>query len=104
MLVILAEVATQLERRELELQLDWVTRDQNEEADELTNMDFGRFAAHRRIPVQLEDMKWEVLDDLLRVADDLYSEVRARRAERTHASRPSARIRPDQRLRQRDPW
>ena len=41
--VILTEFAVQLPDRAAELNLEWVTRDQNEEADALTNEEFGAF-------------------------------------------------------------
>ena len=43
-MVVLAELAAQLRSRRMELGLDWVPRDQNEEADALTNGEFAGFA------------------------------------------------------------
>merc|ERR1712102_11877 len=43
MVVVLAELAAQLKKTSLKLDLQWVPRDQNEEADALTNRDFSSF-------------------------------------------------------------
>ena len=40
LLVVLMELAAQLAKREMVLSLDWVSRDQNEEADALTNAEY----------------------------------------------------------------
>ena len=43
LVVVLAELAAQLKKRCLRLDLQWVPRDENEEADGLTNLDFSGF-------------------------------------------------------------
>ena len=41
LVVILSEVAAQLRQRGMDLQLNWVPREENDAADALTNHDFG---------------------------------------------------------------
>ena len=109
--VILAELAEQLRVRQAELGLLWVPRDQNEEADDLTNGDFGRFSEANRIHVDPSKLKWLVLDQLMVTAEALYQEVKgARELKGTGAAhlgegeRRRGRRRPEERLRARDPW
>ena len=80
-------------------------RDQNEEADALTNGDVSAFSPARRVEVKVEEMQWLVLHDLLNSADQIYSEVRAMRekgAPQMQDSMPPSSKRAS--LRQRDPW
>ena len=79
MLVILGELAVQLRKRNLQLQLDWAPRLQNEEADALTNGDFTAFRAENRINIDLLALKFEVMDKLMEVAEGIYEEIRERR-------------------------
>ena len=51
----------------MELDLRWVPRDPNEEADALTNFAFGGFREHLRQKVMLEDLQFEVFQGMLRV-------------------------------------
>ena len=105
LIVILGELAAQLKSRGMVLDLEWAPRDQNEEADALTNGDFSAFSPSKRIEVKVEDMQWLVLNDLLDSADQIYKEVRTMRekgATPVQASEPGAKKRAT--LRQRDPW
>jgi len=109
--VILAELAEQLKMRQAELGLLWVPRDQNEEADDLTNGEFGRFSESKRIHVDLGKLKWLVLDELMVSAEALYQEVKGARELRGAGAASSGegggrrgRRRPEERLRARDPW
>ena len=105
MLVVLGELAVQLRRRELQLQLDWAPRLQNEEADALTNGDFSAFRAANRIEVDLTKLEFEVLPELMSVSEGIYEDILRRR---------QGAVRPAQgeqkkggvgaRLRERDPW
>ena len=52
-LVILTEFAAQLKSRHAELDLAWVPRDQNEEADALTNGDYSAFNPSLRIDIDV---------------------------------------------------
>ena len=104
LVVVLAELAEQLRSRGLSLDLRWAPRDQNEEADDLTNMEFGRFKASQRIVVDIKEMRWIVLGDLMEKAKDLYQEVLAIKSSRHEEGGFPRREKPGQRLRERDPW
>ena len=103
MVVILTEVAAQLRARDLELGLHWAPREQNEEAYALTNEEFGGFSPARRIAVDLGAIRWIVLPDMLKAAEDIYHEVSALKGVRVEG--PAVRkTRPQDKLRVRDPW
>ena len=96
--------------RQAELELVWVPRDQNEEADDLTNGEFGRFSMENRILIDLGQVKWLVMEELMVSAEALYKEVKGARELRGATASGlvekvrRGRRRPDERLRARDPW
>eukprot|EP00438_Fugacium_kawagutii_P016035 Skav225114 [mRNA] locus=scaffold1459:76340:77299:+ [translate_table: standard] len=55
--------------------LIWVRRDENQEADDLTNEEFKKFAMEKRILVTEENCRWVVLDKLLPMSERLYTEL-----------------------------
>ena len=80
MIVVLTELAEQLRARGLSLSLNWTPRDQNEEADDLTNGRFGRFDLQKRINVELSKIPWLILPEMLALSEDLYREVQEAKA------------------------
>ena len=103
--VILVELAAQLRRRELELDLQWVPRDQNEEADALTNAEFGGFDPNLRVPLEAGSIRWEVLPEMLGAAEQLYQEVQAAKSKGPgNSCTKGPKAKPGEKLRDRDPW
>jgi hypothetical protein len=105
LVVILSEVAAQLRARSMVLNLGWTPRDQNEEADALTNGDYSSFDPARRVKVVIEEVPWLVLPRMMQVATDIYEEVQRRRTaktERPTQGPPAKKAKGG--LRQRDPW
>ena len=76
LVVILAELAAQLRKRSMALNLGWVPRDQNEEADALTNGDFASFDVKLRVNVNVSEISWLILPRMLEVAEQIYEQVR----------------------------
>ena len=106
--VILTELAAQLKQRKLDLSLGWVPRDQNEEADALTNQDYSAFDMNLRVDVAPGKIKWILLPRMLAVAEELYEQVRRLRS-KVPAGAPGASsargsTRPEDKLPARDPW
>ena len=102
LLVVLGELAVQLRSRNLHLDLDWVPRDQNTEADALTNGDYSGFAPANRVPLDINKLDFKMLPQLMKAAEDLFDNIAARR----RAGKPKeegARWR-RQKLKERDPW
>ena len=69
------ELATQLARRGATLRANWIPRDQNEEADALTNWDFRHFDPALRVEVDLERLQFNVMKDLFAAGDDYVAEL-----------------------------
>ena len=106
LVVILAEVAAQLRLRGMDLQLEWIPREENDAADALTNYDFGEFSEELRVPVTIEEMPFEVLQEYLTASEALYQEVQSLKAERKKGL-PGAVARKAigaKKLRETDPW
>ena len=112
LVVIMTELAERLRRWDLDLNLDWIPRNQNEEADGLTNGVTSPFAADLEVKVDMKELGLHVLDHMWEVAHDLYKDVKEKRAQRreedarrkgraTSVTSPRPNIRP---LRERDPW
>ena len=62
--LIAMEAAAQMEARGLDLSLSWVPREANQEADDLSNFRFLRFAEENRITADFTNLPIKVLPDL----------------------------------------
>ena len=87
------------------LRARWVPRDQNEEADALTNSDFRHFSPEKRVPVDLATMPFGVLHGLLEKGEEYLTEVAAARAMRSSTrSEPAKKRLKGETLREKQPW
>ena len=102
--VVLMEVAHQCHRKGLSLRADWVPRLENQEADDLTNMEFKSFNPSKRIDVRLEDLQFGVLNDLFKVGDDYVGELEELKAQKRAQVEGKRRRLAGDSLRERDPW
>ena len=75
------ELAHQMQLRQAVLRASWLPRLQNEEADALTNLDFRHFAPEKRVHVELADLQFRVLDELMKTGLEYHDEVTEIRAE-----------------------
>ena len=87
----------------MEPALSWAPREQHEEADALTNEEFSGFDPDKRVVVQLQDIKWIVLKEMMEVSELLYAEVRAHREGRSGRAGQLQKATGGP-LRERDPW
>ncbi len=84
------------------LSFRWVPRDQNEEADALTNGDFASFNKELRVDVDVANVRWLILPRMLEVAGEIYERVRE---SKEGEGPPKALARPKSgSFRQRHPW
>jgi hypothetical protein len=74
------QLTTTLARRSLWLDLAWVPREENKEADELTNEEFQSFDPARRMEISLKDLDLDVLEKLLEVSES-FEKVRLEQKE-----------------------
>ena len=106
--VVLMESCIQLKRRGLLLDLEWRRREENVEADDLSNGDFEKFCKDKRIPLKAEELNFEVLNRLMKRGEELYKQMQKDKADLGKA-RPDAfgglrRLRKIPKLRIRAPW
>lgn len=105
--IVVMELAAQLHALGMELDLNWVPRGQNTEADALTNAEFQGFDKSRRIDVQFEDLNFMILERLMEIAGDLDSEVKmAKTSKEAKGDRPADTLPRKKRgsTRWEDPW
>ena len=109
LVVVLMELAHQMRRRRLTLRAHWLPRDQNEEADALTNFDFRHFDVAKRIDVDLAKLEFGVLNELFSCGEEYMGQLEAERtsarkkAERAKG-KPDRKLRPEERLKVTQPW
>ena len=63
--LVLMELAEELSAKNCELQLQWIRRDLNQLADDLTNENFASFDPNFRVDLKGEALEWRVLGRLL---------------------------------------
>ena len=94
-----------MQKKRLELDLQWSPRNQNEEADASTNHKTEGVDPSLRVDVVVADLPFLVLPRMTKVADHLYDQVREARAGKPKVAPPAvAPRRPLRPLRERDPW
>ena len=97
--LILVEPAEELSAKNCELQVQWVRRDLNQPADDLTNKNFASFDPNFRIVLEGEALVWRVLGRLLSHATSYFEESSvAKRA------KPAPTMRFAKRARKLGPW
>ena len=86
LLVVLVELAAQLRKRDLGMNLFWAPREQNELADGLTNGDYSPFDPAKRIHVDIAQLDFLKLREMMLVAKLIYAEVQAKKGTRQEES------------------
>lgn len=105
--IVVMELAARLHSLGMELDLNWVPRGQNTEADALMNGEFQGFDEALRIDVQFEDLEFMILERLMGIAGDLDSEVKmAKTSKEAKGDRPVDTLPRKKRgsTRWEDPW
>jgi hypothetical protein len=82
---LLIETSEQLRCRSAILNLQWLRRENNSEADALTNQDFKLFKPELRIGGLFSDIKWKRLDSIIQVSQQLYKQITEQRSQTTAA-------------------
>jgi hypothetical protein len=92
LIVFVAELAVQLEANGWQLQLGWVPREQNVEADAITNDVFDEFRPANRVVLDPSQMPWLVLPQLLDMGQSFFDErdrMREKRAADPNRAAPA---------------
>ena len=90
--------------RGFQLDLEWIRRDLNEEADALSNFQFEAFEATNRIKVVPSLLPWIVLPELMEESHRMFLEQQGTGAQRKPRDHPWPEAGTRKRLRQSDPW
>ena len=101
------ELAAQLEKQSLWLDLHWTPRELTTKADQLTNCDFSGFGEQARVSRDFAAVPVLVLEELLQAGAELEEHVAMARRERLRRALPGSgakRQRREDALRNRDPW
>ena len=106
------EMAAQLDAFDAGMELAWVPRNQNVEADDLTNARYEEFDARLRVEVDLDKLPFMVLPKLMEQAGRLDSELKLHRTSkeakldklREERSLPKAKRSKKGEMRWKDPW
>ena len=72
LVVLLMELAAQCHQRNIKLNLHWAPREQNCEADELSEGIFRRFDLKNRVEVKVESLDFLVLREMMAEGEALY--------------------------------
>lgn len=91
LLAFVCETAAELEEKDCLLDLGWVPRDQNQEADAITNDNLGEFRKANKVEVCLKTMDFKVLRELLDLGDTFY-EAREKEREVARAAAAAAAV------------
>ena len=97
---LLAELALTMEEKRLQMDVEWVPRELNSEADRLANGVCEAFDESRRRHIDLANHPWRVLPGLLSHGAELSDMRKSARL----AHRGARRRRRSDRLRAVDPW
>eukprot|EP00435_Cladocopium_sp_Y103_P001483 s5030_g1.t1 len=98
--ILIMELSEILRTRSCELNLEWIPRDKNQLADDLTNQKYDQFPKERRVQFVGGDTKWLVLSKLMHKANEFHEELAMERKRK--APEPAGRSRKKQRI--IDPW
>ena len=101
--LVLMELAYQLASLKANLSLQWIPREQNEEADDLSKERFDRFDPAKRIEVDLEEIGFKVIPRLAEVAGQLDEEIRLRKTSKKEGV-ATQKTPAEEKLRMTQPW
>ncbi len=111
---ILMEIAWELRMRGKYLEIKWIPRQQNIEADALSNLVVRDFNPAMQVKFDLENTRFHCLSEMVAIGEQLYMDVANQKKLRTKrekggvgekaSSNPPPKKPKAQRLRKTDPW
>ena len=103
--LVLLELSTQLQERNMVLDIRWLRRDANQPADDLTNSEFSNFNPALRIPVTWKELEFKVLHTLSEQASSFAEQLGELKRKRKEGPEVTASFTAKgKKLRERDPW
>lgn len=108
---VLMEIAAQLMHRKDNLSLFWAPREQNIEADALTNEHFHGFDPKLRVRLCMRSVNWLLLHQMLEAGASLYKDIKDAKLERVdkllakaESGEPLRKKHKVLKFKQREPW
>jgi len=86
--ILLMELSEVLRKSDCNLDLTWVKRDENQDADDLSNMEFKNFDMSRRVDINGKELEWMVFKQMDEASRKLYEKLN----EETSKGRKAAKI------------
>jgi hypothetical protein len=105
--IIILELAVQLHRRGISLDVSWIPRQQNAEADEISNGVSRNISPDKEVRCDLAEIRFEVLDEPMEEAAAFYGEMMKKKEAKSHSKVsivPGKKRRTEDKLRSTDPW
>ena len=106
--MVLMELSRQLSDLKAELQLHWIPREQNEEADDLSKEKFEAFDPANRIEVDFSALPLKVIPTLMQHAMDFDKEIQLKKVSKEEVRNKKAgawqKTPAEEKLRLREPW
>ena len=100
------ELAAEMKKNRVEVQVEWTPREFNREADALANGDTSQFSPELELRVEPHTLKWHVLDRAVEmglIAEKAHDRLR-RSGGLPDRARKQKRRKPEERLKFKDPW
>lgn len=103
--LVLMELAKQLDFYNLDLDLAWIPREQNEPSDDLSKGRYEKFDQLKMIKIDFSELNFLVLKDMLEAAMAMDKEIQEKKVSKPKAERtPGDKTPADQKLRLLQPW
>eukprot|EP00435_Cladocopium_sp_Y103_P074484 s15_g49.t1 len=99
--LLLMELTEELRVKDLNLDLEWISRDANTDADDLSNENWENFDPDKREMKRPEEIGWKVLDQLQVRSEELYEGIQTLKEQR---SKDRTSRRPVKLLRKEKAW
>ena len=101
------ELSEQLRYRCAELYLTWIPRENNQEADDLSNLKFDDFSPDKRITFTISGIPWKVFTELILATREMFDLINRQREQQRLRKRKAPRLgklKGDKKLKWTDPW
>ena len=101
--LVLMELAYQLYALKASLQLHWIPREQNEDADDLSKGKTDNFDPEKRIEVDFDKLQLKVIPAMAEVAEKLDEEIKMKKVSKEKME-PSTKTPAEEKMRLKQPW
>ena len=100
------ELSCYLKRMSAKASVEWAPRTANYEADSFANGETHGFDPSRRIEVDVDSLRWEILPDALRMGRQMEEDTKITRAIgiSTNRGKKLRRRRQEDKMKVKDPW